>query len=35
MDFELTDEQRRLQRIARDFAYREIRPLATELDRKQ
>ena len=35
MDFELTDEQRRLQQVAREFAYHEIRPVALELDRKQ
>jgi acyl-CoA dehydrogenase len=32
LEFDLTDEQRALQRLARDFAEREIRPIAMELD---
>jgi alkylation response protein AidB-like acyl-CoA dehydrogenase len=35
MDFTLTDEQHRLQRLTRDFAYREIQPRARELDARQ
>jgi alkylation response protein AidB-like acyl-CoA dehydrogenase len=31
--FELTDEQRAVRNLARDFALKEIRPLAVELDR--
>jgi len=33
MDFELTDEQRDIQRLVRDFADGEVRPVAEELDR--
>jgi butyryl-CoA dehydrogenase len=33
MDFELSDEQRLIQQTARDFATREIEPVAAELDR--
>jgi short-chain 2-methylacyl-CoA dehydrogenase len=33
MDFELSDEQRLLQRTVRDFARREVAPVAEELDR--
>src|ERR671926_415311 len=35
MDFELTDEQREIQRLARDFAQQEVRPVAEELDREK
>jgi len=35
LDFDLTEEQRALQRLARDFAEREIRPIAMELDRAE
>jgi alkylation response protein AidB-like acyl-CoA dehydrogenase len=34
MDFKLTDQQIRLQQIARDFAYQEVRPLARQRDRE-
>ena len=34
MEFALTDEQRRLQSLARDFAYREVRPRARSLDKE-
>jgi short-chain 2-methylacyl-CoA dehydrogenase len=33
MEFELTDEQREVRRLVRDFAEQEVRPLAEELDR--
>jgi short-chain 2-methylacyl-CoA dehydrogenase len=33
MDFDLTDEQKNIQRLARDFAQQEVRPVAEELDR--
>ncbi len=33
MDFDLTDEQQAIQRLARDFAEGEVRPVAEELDR--
>jgi short/branched chain acyl-CoA dehydrogenase len=32
--FDLTDEQRDIQRLARDFAQNEVRPIAEELDRE-
>ncbi|MEK6711276.1 MAG: acyl-CoA dehydrogenase family protein, partial [Nitrospinota bacterium] len=35
MDFNLTDEQRALQAMAREFATRVVRPIAAEYDRKQ
>jgi short-chain 2-methylacyl-CoA dehydrogenase len=35
MDFDLTDEQRAIQRLARDFAEGEVRPVAEELDREK
>jgi butyryl-CoA dehydrogenase len=35
MNFDPTDEQRRWRDLARDFAQREIRPRAAELDREQ
>lgn len=34
MDFELTEEQKLVQQMARDFAEREVRPKARELDRE-
>ncbi len=34
MDFELSDEQRDIQRLVRDFARQEVRPVAEELDRE-
>ena len=33
IDFSLTDEQKQLQQLARDFARREIMPIASEYDR--
>jgi len=33
VNFDLTDEQRNIQRLARDFAQQEVRPVAEELDR--
>src|SRR5205823_1692944 len=33
-DFGLTQEQLRLQRVARDFAYQEVRPLARQRDKE-
>jgi short-chain 2-methylacyl-CoA dehydrogenase len=33
MNFDLTDEQKNIQRLARDFAVHEVRPVAEELDR--
>ncbi len=35
MDLELTDEQRAIQRLARDFAEGEVMPVAEELDREK
>ncbi len=35
MDLELTDEQRAIQRLARDFADGEVMPIAEELDREK
>ncbi len=35
MDFDLTDEQRSIQRLVRDFADQEVRPVAEELDREK
>src|SRR5919109_593689 len=35
MDFDLSDEQREIQRLARDFADGEVRPVAEELDREK
>ncbi|TAK33960.1 MAG: acyl-CoA dehydrogenase [Chloroflexota bacterium] len=35
MDFELTEEQRDFQKLAHDFAEREMRPVAAELDEKE
>ncbi len=35
VDFKLTEEQMRLRELARDFAQREIAPVAAELDREQ
>ena len=34
MDFELTDEQQMFQKLARDFADREIEPIAEEIERE-
>ncbi|HET8673504.1 MAG TPA: acyl-CoA dehydrogenase family protein [Thermoleophilaceae bacterium] len=34
MNFDLTDEQREIQRLVRDFADQEVRPVAEELDRE-
>ena len=33
--FDLTDEQREIQRLARDFAQGEVKPVAEELDREK
>jgi alkylation response protein AidB-like acyl-CoA dehydrogenase len=33
MNFDLTDEQKNIQRLARDFARQEVKPVAEELDR--
>jgi alkylation response protein AidB-like acyl-CoA dehydrogenase len=35
MDFDLTDEQRSIQRLVRDFADQEVRPVAEELDKEK
>lgn len=35
IDFSLTDEQKQLQQLARDFARREIMPIASEYDQKE
>ena len=35
MDFDLTDEQAAIQRLARDFAQGEVKPVAEELDREK
>src|SRR3954469_23318343 len=35
VDFDLTDEQRSIQRLVRDFADQEVRPVAEELDREK
>ena len=35
VDFSLSDEQREMQRLARDFARREIRPVAAEYDERE
>jgi alkylation response protein AidB-like acyl-CoA dehydrogenase len=35
VDFSLTDEQREIQQLARDFARREIRPVAAEYDERE
>jgi alkylation response protein AidB-like acyl-CoA dehydrogenase len=35
ISFELTDEQRELQRLAHDFAERELRPIAAEWDERE
>jgi alkylation response protein AidB-like acyl-CoA dehydrogenase len=34
LNFELSDEQREIQRLVRDFAEQEVRPVAEELDRE-
>src|SRR3954469_21757723 len=35
VDFDLTDEQRDIQRLVREFADGEVRPVAEELDREK
>jgi short-chain 2-methylacyl-CoA dehydrogenase len=35
MNFDLTDEQKAIQRLARDFAQNEVKPVAEELDREK
>jgi alkylation response protein AidB-like acyl-CoA dehydrogenase len=35
VDFDLTDEQQDIQRLVRDFAQNEVRPVAEELDREK
>ncbi|MDB5044307.1 MAG: acyl-CoA dehydrogenase, partial [Deinococcus sp.] len=35
MDFTLSDEQRQLQQLARDFARKEIIPIASEYDQRE
>jgi short-chain 2-methylacyl-CoA dehydrogenase len=35
VNFDLTDEQRDIQRLVRDFAEAEVRPVAEELDREK
>ncbi|HEX8648131.1 MAG TPA: acyl-CoA dehydrogenase family protein [Thermoleophilaceae bacterium] len=35
MNFDLTDEQKDIQRLVRDFAQNEVRPVAEELDREK
>ncbi len=35
IDFELTDEQRQMQKLAHDFAERDIRPVAAEYDERE
>ena len=35
MNFDLSDEQRDIQRLVRDFADAEVRPVAEELDREK
>jgi glutaryl-CoA dehydrogenase (non-decarboxylating) len=35
MDFDITEEQRMIQRMVRDFAQREVAPIIKEYDRKQ
>src|SRR5881397_1647533 len=35
ISFELTDEQRELQRLAHEFAERELRPIAREWDERE
>jgi butyryl-CoA dehydrogenase len=35
MDFELTDEQRMIQAMVRDFAEKEVKPIAEEIDREE
>lgn len=35
MDFQLTDEQRMIQSMVRDFAEKEVKPLAAEIDREE
>ena len=33
MNLDFTDEQRMIREVARDFAEREVRPIAAEIDR--
>jgi alkylation response protein AidB-like acyl-CoA dehydrogenase len=35
MDFQLTDEQRMIQSMVRDFAEKEVKPIAEEIDREE
>src|ERR1700756_5976983 len=35
MNFDLTDEQKAIQSLARDFAQNEVRPRAEEMDREE
>ncbi len=35
MNFDLTDEQQAIRRLARDFAESEVKPVAEELDREK
>lgn len=35
MDFQLTDEQRMIQSMVRDFAEKEVKPIAAEIDREE
>ena len=35
MEFTLSDEQRQLQQLARDFTRKEITPIAAEYDQKE
>ncbi len=35
MDFDLTDEQKAIQNLAREFAQDEVRPRAEEMDREE
>ena len=35
MDFELSEEQKMIQKMARDFAEKEIKPKAAELDKTE
>lgn len=35
MDFQLTDEQRMIQSMVRDFAEKDVKPLAAEIDREE
>ena len=35
MNFDLSEEQQDIQRLARDFAHKEVAPVAEELDREK